>query len=157
VLRVLAGELRRTKRLDARSAVLLVAAAAVVVEIWVAVGPTDTVARIGYRSFRTPTPLVRDADIDPLAVFVPKTSALVQARETIPPDATYTIVVGDSIHDPGLLKLVFRFWLLPRQYARTLAAAQWVIAYERPSESLGVRYSQEIGLAPDVNVVKVKR
>ena len=135
---------------------LLIAAAAAVVEIWVSIGPTIDVARIGYRSFRTPTPLIRDADIDPLAVYVPKTSALVLARQTIPPDASYAIVAGDSIHDPGTLKLIFRLWLLPRRYVRTPKAAQWVIAYERPSESLGVPYTQEIGLAPEVNVVKVK-
>jgi len=157
VFRVLAGELRRANRLDARSAVLLVAAAAAVVEIAAAVGPTNTVARIGYRSFRTPTPVVRDADIDPLALYIPKTSALVRARETIPADATFTVVVGGSVAEPGIVKLLFRFWLLPRRYVRTVAAARWVIAYERPSESLGVPYTQEVGLAPDVNVVKVKR
>ncbi len=156
MFRVLAGELR-AKRLDARSGLLLVAAAAAVVEIWAAVGPTDDVARIGYRAFRTPTPLVRDADIDPLALYVPKTSALVHARETIPPDASFAVVVGKANEQPGIVKLLFRLWLMPRRYVQTLAAAQWVIAYERPSESLGVQYIQEIGLAPDVNVVKVKR
>jgi hypothetical protein len=142
--------------LNGRSGVLLVAAAAVMVEIVVAVGPTDTVARIGYRSFRTPTPLVRDADLDPLALFVPKTGALVHARETIPVDATYAVVTGASTSNSGILKLVFRLWLMPRRYVRNPAAAKWVIAYERSSESLGVPYTQEIGLAPDVNVVKVK-
>jgi hypothetical protein len=137
--------------------VLLVAAAAVVVEIVVAVGPTDTVARIGYRSFRTPTPLVRDADLDPLALYVPKTNALVKARETIPADATYAVVTGSSTTNASVLKLVFRLWLMPRRYVRTVAAAQWVVAYERSSESLGVPYTREIGLAPDVNAVKVRR
>jgi hypothetical protein len=136
--------------------VLLIAAAAAIVEISVAIGPTVDLARIGYRSFQMSTPLIRDADIDPLAVYVPKTSALVLARRTIPPDASFAIVVGGSIHDPGTLKLIFRLWLLPRRYVQTPAAAQWVIAYERPSETLGVPYTQEIGLAPDVNVVKVK-
>ena len=156
MFRALAGELRRTSGLDARTAVLLVAAAAALVEIWVAVVPTVDVARIGYRSLQTPTPLVRDADIDPLALYVPKTSALVHARETIPPDATYTVVVSNSIRDPGIVTVIFRLWLMPRRYVRTLAGAQWVIAYERSSESLGVPYTQEIGLAPDVNAVKVK-
>jgi hypothetical protein len=136
---------------------LFVAGLAAVVEIGAAVGPTDTVARIGYRSFRTPTPLVRDADIDPLAVYIPKTSALVRAREAIPRDATFAVVLGDSVSEPGIVKLIFRLWLLPRQYVRTPEAAGWVIAYERSSESLAVPYTEEIGLAPDVNVVKVKK
>jgi hypothetical protein len=137
--------------------VLLIAAAAAVVEIGFSIKPADDVARIGYRSLRTPMPLVRDADIDPLALYIPKTNALVQARRTIPQDATFTVRAGATVADPGALALLFRLWLLPRRYVTTLGAAQWVIAYERPSESLGVSYTQEIGLAPDVNAVKVKR
>jgi hypothetical protein len=62
-----------------------------------------------------------------------------------------------SVEDPGIVKVLFRFWLLPLRYVLKIADAQWVIAYQRPSESLGVQYTQEIGLGPDINVVKVKR
>jgi hypothetical protein len=47
--------------------------------------------------------------------------------------------------------------LLPRIYTPDRHRAQWVIAYRASSETLGVPYSREIGLAPNVNVIEAVR
>jgi hypothetical protein len=147
------GTLRPSRR-----ALLFVTAVVVALELWVAAGQALTFARIGHQNLNGPSYLVRDADLDPLSYFA-STQALVLARETIPSDATYAVVVGNNppVADAGGIKLVFRFWLFPRKYTRRLAAADWVIAYHHSSETLGVPYENEIGLGPDASAVQVKR
>jgi hypothetical protein len=114
--------------------------------------------RIGWQMHERPARLVRNADIDALQYFAP-TASLAAARALIPPGATYAIAVGDQppVADPELIRIVFRFWLLPRTSTEHLSDAQWVVAFHRSSESLGVPVAQEIGVAPDVNVVRVRR
>jgi hypothetical protein len=137
-----------------RALAVLVAAAALA-------GAASQVAffgRIGWQMHERPARLVRNADIDALQYFAP-TASLAAARQLIPPGATYAIAVGDQppVADPELIRIVFRFWLLPRAYTERLPDADWVVAFHRSSESLGVPVAQEIGVAPDVNVVRVKR
>jgi hypothetical protein len=142
-----------------RRTILLAAAALIAgVELSVAATTIGDYARLGYRSATTPNPLVREADLDPLASFVP-TDALVRAAAAIPAGATYTVVVGDDppVERPAEVRVAFRFWLQPRRFTRGVEGAEWVIAYHRSSERLGVRYSSETGLAPGVNVVRVRR
>jgi len=149
-----AGSFRRWTRI----AVLAVAIAVVVAELAAAAGVIGNYARFGWRAAGEPNPLVRDADLDPLAQFVP-TAALVHAAQTIPRDATYTIVVGDDppVELPGDVEAAFRFWLPPRRYTEHAADADWIVAYHVSSEELGVPVAREIGLAPAVNAVEVKR
>jgi hypothetical protein len=139
-----------------RRALLIIAAIVVAIEVAAAAGQTAIFVRIGYGNYTKPYRLVRDADLDPLASFAPN-AALVAALQTIPPDATYSIVVGKdpAVADPQLIRLIYQFWLLPRRYTSRPSAARWVIAYHRASESLGIRYTQEIGLGPFVNALKV--
>jgi hypothetical protein len=139
-----------------RRGLLIIAAIVVAIEVVAAAGQTAIFVRAGYEGSTKPYRLVRDADLDPLASFAPN-AALVAALQTIPRDATYSIVVGKDppVADPRLIRLIYHFWLLPRRYTTRPSAAQWVIAYHRPSESLGVRYTQEVGLGPFVNAVKV--
>jgi hypothetical protein len=139
-----------------RRGLLIIAAIVVAIEVVAAAGQTAIFVRIGYGNSTKPYRLVRDADLDPLASFAP-TAALVAAQQAIPPDATYSIVVGKNppVADPRLIRLIYQFWLLPRRYVARPSAAQWVIAYHRPSESLGLHYTREVGLAPFVNAVKV--
>jgi hypothetical protein len=136
----------------------VVAVGVVVVELVVAASQVRPLAHVGWVNYKRPDRLVRDADLDPLASFQP-TEAEADARRTIPPGATYAIVVGQDPPgaDAELVTDVLRFWLVPRHYTTDLAAAQWVIAYHHASETLGVPYTQEIGLGPNANVVKVKR
>ena len=137
---------------------LVVAAAAVVAELAAALGVIGDYARFGWRAASAPNPLVRDADLDPLAQYAP-TAALVRAAQTIPPGSTYAIVVGDDppVELPGDIRSAFRFWLAGRRYTTDVHDADWVVAYHRSSEHLGVRVGREIGLVPAVNVVEVKR
>jgi hypothetical protein len=149
-----AGLIRRWSR----TAVLVVAIAVVALELAAAAGVIGNYARVGWRSANAPTPIVRDADLDPLAQFVP-TAALVYAAQTIPRDATYTVVVGQDppVEQPGDVEAAFRFWLPPRTYTPHAADADWVVAYHASSEDLGVAVKREVGLAPAVNAVEVKR
>jgi hypothetical protein len=137
---------------------IFVAAVLVCVELWAASTHAVTIARTGYRSLVAPGYSVEAGDLDPLAYFA-STQALVQARQAIPRDATYAVVVGDEFSPSTrtAVGLAFRFWLLPRRYTTDRKHAQWVIAYHHPSETLGVKYVKEIGLAPDVNLVEVRR
>jgi hypothetical protein len=99
---------------------------------------------------------VQEADLDPFARYA-LTGALVRARSVIPSGATYTVVTGPELTSTGLAPIAFEFMLLPRIFTPDRHRAQWVIAYGASSEGLGVPYSKEIGLAPDVNVVKAIR
>ena len=115
-----------------------------------------TIAKRGYHSLRNPGYTVSAGDLGPLAYFA-STAALANARRLIPPDATYAVAVGTGV-PPGQragIPLAFKFWLPPRRYVVRPRDAQWVIAYGQASEKLGVPYTSEIGLAPDVNLVKV--
>jgi hypothetical protein len=137
--------------------VLVIAAVLAGAELAAAAAVIADYARQGKRSFDSPNALVRDADLDPLALYVP-TEALVRARALIPRDATYAVVVGDDppVADPAGVLGAFRFWLPPRRYTDRLADADWVIAYHHSSETLGVDYSRELGLSRDVNAVEVE-
>ena len=141
-----------------RTAALVVAIVAVGLELGAASFVIGNYARYGWRAASTPNPLVRDADLDPLAQFLP-TAVLVHAAQTIPPDATYTVVVGQDppVGLPGVVEAAIRFWLPPRRYTEHAADADWIVAYHVSSENLGVRVAQEIGLGPAVNAVEVRR
>jgi hypothetical protein len=134
------------------------AAAAVCVELAVAAAGLRDVARAGKEGVQRRSNLVRSADLDPLAAYV-STGALALARETIPEDATWALVVGKNppVIDPGAIRVAFRFWLQPRRFTRRLEDADWVIAYHASSEKLGVRYSREVGLGPAANALEVER
>jgi hypothetical protein len=138
--------------------VLVVAAVLAGAELVAAAAVVADYARQGKRSFDSPNALVRDADLDPLALYVP-TEALVRAREHIPRDATYAVVIGNDppVADPAGVRSAFRFWLPPRRYTDRIDDADWVIAYHHSSETLGVEYSRELGLSPSANVVQVRR
>jgi hypothetical protein len=97
---------------------------------------------------------VQEADLDPLA-FYAVTDAIIRARSVIPPGATYAVVTGPGLtYTERAAAVAFKFMLLPRVFTPNRHRAQWVIAYRASSEGLGVPYSKEIGLAPDVNLVK---
>lgn len=140
------------------SAVTAVAVAVVAIELFTAATHISLFARVGYKNLRAPSHLVRDADLDPFAYFAP-TQALVAAQRLIPANATYTIVVGHEAPGPpaGVANEIFRFWLVPRQYTRSVRDADWAITYNESSESLGVPYTRELGLGPGVNLVKLGR
>jgi hypothetical protein len=140
-----------------RTATLVVAVVVVALELAFGAAVIGGYARTGWRAAGTPTPLVREADLDPLAQFVP-TATLVHAAQAIPRDATYTVVVGQDppVELPSDVETAFRFWLPPRRYTPNAADADWIVAFHVSSEDLGVPVAQEVGLGPAVNAVRVK-
>lgn len=137
-----------------RRALTVVAVVVVACELWAASTRIGHLAAEGARAIHRPDPTVQAADLDPLA-FYATPEALVRARSVIPPNATFSVVVPSGNENGAIL--AFKFALLPRVYTKDPHRAQWVIAYQVPSEGLGVRYSREIGLSPEVNVVQVER
>jgi hypothetical protein len=136
-------------------AIVVLAGVVVALELWAALAHVGHIARAGYRAFTAPSVPVQAADLDPLSVYV-LTEALVRARSVIPPHATFAIVTdpGLTATQQGEVSIPFKLVLLPRVFVADPHSAQWVIAYRVSSESLGIPYSKEIGLAPDVNVIE---
>jgi hypothetical protein len=146
----------RSRRLT--QALVGLGAVIVAVELAASASQSEWFAKIGWRFHGRPQQLARDNDLDPLAYFAP-TAALTGARQLIPPRARYAVVVGNDppVPDPALIRIVFDMWLVPRAYTNVPAEAQWIIAYHHSSESIGVPYESETGVAPDVNVLEVRR
>ncbi len=140
--------------LSRRRALSLVAVVIVACELWASATRIGHLAAKGARAIDGPDHTVQASDLDPLA-FYATPEALVRARSVIPRDATFSVVVPGGNENGAIL--AFKFALLPRVYTPDRHRAQWVIAYEVPSEGLGVRYSREVGLSPDVNAVEVER
>ena len=136
-----------------RRALAIVGGIIVACELWAAATRVAHLTRRGIEALSAPGISVQAADLDPLA-FYASPQALARAREVIPAHATYSVAVPGK--NQGGAILAFRFALLPRVYTPDRRRAQWVIAYEVPSEGVGVRYSREIGLSPEANVVEVK-
>jgi hypothetical protein len=137
--------------------VIALACLIVAVELWAAGTHAAHIARYAWRIAGVSPYPVQEADFDPFAQYA-MPEALVRARAIIPADATYAVVLGRDLPPSArAAPIAFEFALLPRRYTRDLTRAQWIIAYHTPSEGLGVRYSREIGLGPDVNVVEVTR
>ena len=138
---------------------MLAAVACVVVfDLFFSTAHAWPLAKIGYQDISVPPRLLRDEDLDAFAFFGP-TGPLIGAARVIPRNGTYSIVVGDdpaSTEDPRLIKTILRLWLLPRTYTPRPADAQWVVTYDQSSERLGIPYTDETGLAPNVNVIRVK-
>ena len=83
------------------------------------------------------------------------------ASSLIPRNATYSVAVGDGPDIPDIVRdgLVQLLWyaLLPRRYTSDLQSAQYIVTWDHPSESLGVRVKRETGIGSDGNVVEVDR
>jgi hypothetical protein len=134
------------------------ALAAVAVSVWQVVpGTRDTID--AARDLRHET--VADREIAPAYALSMPPGVLRGAASVLPPNARYTIVVGDTVPLPGALdqaiKPMLASWLLPRRFTGDLAQADWVIAYGSPSETLGVRVRRETEIEAGVVVVEVDR
>ena len=82
-------------------------------------------------------------------------------RRVIPRDAIFAVRVGlEPPVDSSLLDAIpplFRYWLLPRRYTDDAHAADWVITFHHPSDTLGVTIRRDVALGPDVHAVEVAR
>ena len=117
-------------------------------------------ARLAWSRATAPSESLTDREL--AAVIVAQSPDMfLKVAATIPRNATYAVVVGDEPPPPSnfpfLIPLLFQYWLLPRHYTHDIHDADWVISYNHPSETLGVRYSEEINISPTANVVKVIR
>ncbi len=137
-----------------RRGLTVLAAVVVACELWAATAHIGHIARKGYDALTAPGYPASEADIDALAFYV-SPEALGRARSIIPPHATYAVIVPNG-NEHGAA-LAFKLALLPRVYRRSRHRAEWVIAYQVSSEHQGLHYSREIGLAPDVNLLKIER
>lgn len=116
--------------------------------------------RHAYDSLTAPSRSATEKELTP-AYDMLSTQFLLLARKTIPQDAVYSIVVGDTPETQPLLHEAIRplvsYWLLPRRFTEDLDAAEWIVTYHESSEDLGVPIAKEIGLGPEGNVVQVDR
>jgi hypothetical protein len=137
------------------------AAVIVAVALFSALGQVSTVARTGWAWFTAHTNPAGLRELAPASSHGVSTQALELAAKTIPPDARYAIVVGqEPPFDPSVANAVpsiVQYWLLPRRYTLYVKDASWIVTYHAPSETLGVKVAQEIGLGPDANLIRVDR
>ena len=148
------GSLRPAARIERRRALTVLAVVVVTFELVAAAAHLGHIARKGYDALRAPADPAAQADLDTLAYYV-SPAAIVLARSLIPPHATYSVIVPSG-NENGVL-VAFKAALLPRVFRSSRHRAAWVIAYQVSSEHQGLHYSQEIGLAPDVNLLKIER
>ena len=83
-----------------------------------------------------------------------------RAEQIVPEDGLYAVVFGEQIpvESGGIgIRQGLNYFLLPRRWTRDLDEAGWVIAWGKPAETLGVPVGREVGLAPGVNLVEVRR
>jgi hypothetical protein len=82
-------------------------------------------------------------------------------RNVIPRDATFAVRVGlEPPVDSSILDAIpplLTYWLLPRRYTDDAHAAEWVITFHHPSETLGVKIRRDISLGRDFHAVEVAR
>lgn len=89
------------------------------------------------------------------------TEVFTGAADAIPRRATYHVVVGPNVplseNQRIALVPLLRYWLLPRRYTDDVEAADWVIAYGEPTETVGVPLAPGVEVSPGIVVAEVDR
>ena len=152
--------LTRTAALGRLFSLTGVAGVVVAVALVVAAARLPEYLRLAWDTVDAPGKPLEQRDLG-FALGWQSRQAMTAAARVLPRDATYTVVLGDSpplsaLERDGVVTFL-RYWLLPRRYTPDLRQAQWVIAYHHSSETIGVPYRREIGLAPYVNTFRVAR
>ena len=96
----------------------------------------------------------RSADVD--------TRVFVEARQLIPPDATYAVITGPkiSVSTPSTLAAIApfsRYYLLPRRQMQYPQEAQWVLSFGGDLDALGLRYARRVPVLDGVELAEVAR
>ena len=152
----------RGRRSFERATVTL-AAVAVLVALALCAAATEAWPELerGYDALTASSQSPTQRELAPVESFSMSPELFERARATLPPDAVYSVVVGDTPETQELwheaIPPLLRYWLLPRRYTPDVRAADWVITFHAPSELLGVPIAREIGLGPDGNAVEVRR
>lgn len=138
-------------------------AAAVVVALLLVAAAIELpgVVRRGVDAVRDGRPSTVEREAAPASGLGIPEELLVRARQTIPEDARYAVVLGSSIpldenQRVGIPQFL-RYWLAPRTFEDEADDADWVIAYGQSGETLGVPVKREVPLADLVNAVEVER
>jgi hypothetical protein len=118
------------------------------------------IARDGWTNLTAHTASTTDRQLAAVVYSQAPNSTFLTAAKIIPLNATYAVVYGQLPPNPTsdfkfAIPTLFQYWLLPRHYTRDIHKAQWVISWHHPSETLGVRYSEELPIGDDSNIVKV--
>jgi hypothetical protein len=137
-----------------------VAAVLAVLAVVAACSRVPQTIRHGWTSITAPVASVQNRELAAV-IYAQDPDMFLKAARIIPQGATYSVVVGDSpptssaFHEA--IPLLFQYWLLPRRFTPDIHAASWVISYSHSSETLGIRYSEEINIGPTTNIDKVIR
>lgn len=117
------------------------------------------IARSGWSHLHEHVPSTTDRELAAVVYSQAPNSTFLAAAHDIPRNALYSVVVGEDPPNPFGFKVaipaLFQYWLLPRRYTKNIHKAQYVISWHHSSETLGIRYSEELGIGADSNVLKV--
>lgn len=116
------------------------------------------IARLGWTSLTTTPGSVQNRELAAV-IYAQDPDMFLKAAQIIPRGATYSVVVGNSPPTSSsfhqAIPLLFQYWLLPRRFTPDIHKASWVISYSHSSETLGIRYSEELNISPTANIDKV--
>ncbi|HWB22439.1 MAG TPA: hypothetical protein VG652_06085 [Gaiellaceae bacterium] len=124
-----------------------------------AASQTPVIARYGWSHLNEHVPSTTDRELAAVVYSQAPNSTFLDAARIIPRNALYSVVVGEDPPNPAGFDVaipgMFQYWLLPRRFTKNIHKAQWVISWHHSSETLGIRYSEELPIGLDVNVLKV--
>jgi hypothetical protein len=124
-----------------------------------AASQVPVIARSGWSHLNEHVGSTTDRELAAVVYSQAPNSTFLAAAKDIPRNALYSVVVGQDPPNPAGFTVaipgMFQYWLLPRRYTKNIHKAQWVISWHHSSETLGIRYSEELGIGDDSNIVKV--
>jgi hypothetical protein len=144
------------RRFSVRDGAVVIAALALIA----AASQSPAIARAGWSNLTGHSQSTINRQLAAVVYSQAPSSTFLAAARIIPRNAVYAVVVGEEPPNPTsdfkfAIPTLFQYWLLPRHYTRDIHKAQWVISWHHPSETLGVRYSEELGIGDYSNIVKV--
>jgi hypothetical protein len=124
-----------------------------------AASQTPVIARYGWSHLNEQVPSTTARELAALAYSQAPNATFLTAAKDIPRNALYSVVVGEDPPNPAGFDVaipgMFQYWLLPRRYTKNIHKAQYVISWHHSSETLGIRYSEELPIGDGSNIVKV--
>jgi hypothetical protein len=135
---------------------------AVVIAVLALIGAASQVpviARSGWSHLNQTVPSTTDRELQAVVYSQAPNSTFLTAAKDIPLNALYSVVVGEDPPNPAGFTVaipgMFQYWLLPRRFTKNIHKAQYVISWHHSSETLGIKYSEELPIGDDSNIVKV--
>jgi hypothetical protein len=145
------------RRFSIRDAAVVISVLALIA----AASQIPVIARSGWSHLTEHVPSTTNRELAALVYSQAPNSTFLAATRDIPRNALYSVVVGEDPPNPAGFDVaipgMFQYWLLPRRYTKNIHKAQYVISWHHSSETLGIRYSEELGIGDYSNVLKVVR